>query len=208
MSDITQLIFKNSIWLLAGLVLYYILSTIKVFLLVKIQSQLFHSEVSELSIEKLFPQYAKDFIGDAILHQCTINYLINKGGKSTWKLVGNKKINFYYNFLNAITVMLKPFLIIAILWGILKFLILKHIAFDELHISLGQIQLVVSYLKSLKGLEFFDNYKVLLFVLIVIFCGILGVVKKFEAKINRSRSIIYYMFYNTFHFIRSKFLWF
>lgn len=194
MSDITQLIFKSSVWLLTGLVLYYVLSTIKVFLLVKVQSQLFHSEVPELSIEKLFPKYIKEFIGNVMLHQCTINYLINKGGKSTWKLVGNKKINFYYNFLNTITVMLKPFLIIAILWAILKFLILKHIAFDELQISLGQIQIVISYLKSLKGLEFFDHYKVFLFILIVIFCGIFGVVKKNEAKINRSKSIIYTCF--------------
>lgn len=196
MLDVTQLIFKSSVWLLIGIVLYYILSAAKVFLLVKIQPQLFHSygEVPKLSVEKLFPQYTKQFIRDGLLHRFTISYLINKGGKASWKLVGNKKINFYYNFLNAITVMLKPFLIVAILWAILKFLILKRIAYDELQVSLGQIQTIIAYLKSLKIVDIFDHYKVWFFVLIVIVCGILGVVKKFEANINRSKSIIYSCF--------------
>lgn len=184
MLDITQLIFESSLWLLVGMLFYYLLSSAKVFLLVKVQPQMFHSysEAPKLTVGKLFHQYINQFIKDKLSHRYTLNYLINRGGKSAWKLVGNKKIDFYYNFLNAITIMLKPFLLIAIIWAILKFLIWKHIAYDELQATLGQIQIKVAYLKSLKFVDTIDRYKVWLFISLFIVCGLFGLIKKIEKE--------------------------
>lgn len=193
MLDITQIIFESSVWLFLGALLYYILSSAKVFLLVKIQPQLFHSHVEapKLTVRELCPQYINHFFRNGLLHHYTVNYLINKGGKGAWKLIGDKKINFYYSFLNAITVMLKPFLLIAIAWAILKFLIWKRIAYNELQITLGQIQTTIAYLNSLTVIDFIDHYKAWFFIFIVIVCGLLGIMKKLEKKISRSKSIIY-----------------
>jgi hypothetical protein len=193
MLDITHLIFESTVWLFVGILLYYILSSAKVFLLVNIQPQLFHSygEAPKLTIGKLLLQYINQFAKDRLLHRYTANYLMNKGGKGAWKLVGNKKINFYYNFLNTITVLVKPFLLIAVVWAILKFLIWKRIAYDELQMTLGQIQTTIAYLKSLTIVDNFDHYKFWLFIFIIVVCGFLGVIKKLEKKISRSKAIIY-----------------
>lgn len=196
MRDITQLIFINSWWLLTGILFYYLLSAAKTFLLVIVQPQLFRadSEKPVLTVKTLFLQFLRDFFTDRSLHRYTYNYLLNKGGKAAWKLVGNRKINWYYNFLEVITVLLKPFMIIAMVWAVLKFLIWNRIAYDELQITLGQMQKTIAYLESLPFISTFDKYKGWLFIGAVVICGLLGIFKKMEKKISRARSFTYSCF--------------
>ncbi len=195
MSDITELIFKSSIWLSMGLLLYYFLSLAKVFLLVRIQPKLFHTDKPvKLTFNNLWHLYRSSVFKDSMLHHSAINYLMGKGGKKSWKLVGNKKIDFYYNFIDAITSMLKPFIIIAIVWAILKYLILRRIAYNELQIVLGEIQLKIAYIKSLPVINVIDQYKLWLFVGIVLVCGILGMIKKWERNIKSVKTVISTLF--------------
>ena len=75
MPDITQLIFKSSIWLFVGLLLYYALSLAKVFLLTDIQPKLIYENPAfKLNIKNLWKQFILS-IKHSILHKSTFGYL-------------------------------------------------------------------------------------------------------------------------------------
>lgn len=100
MYDITKLMFQSSIWLLIALLLYYLLSVGKVFLLVRVQPALFQFPDMNLSVGQVSQKFFKRLTTDGMLHRQTFNYLRNKGGKNTWILTGNKKINLYFQLLD------------------------------------------------------------------------------------------------------------
>jgi hypothetical protein len=191
MYDITKLVFYNISWLLFGFFFYYLLSTIKVFLLVRIQPKFYqYPPLSDLSVKNLWHLYKKAVFRDKSLHRNTAWYLRNKGGKETWKLVGNKKIDLYYNLLNTITDLLKPYLLIAIVWAVLKAVVAQHFHYNELQISLGQIQLKLTELKEYPAFKYINENKNYYFLGISIAMAILVIAKQWEERVKQLKTVI------------------
>lgn len=183
MTDITQLIFKSCLWLLAGLFFYYLLSFAKVFLLVHLQPQMLQSaKPPKITAGYLFQQISNAFFTDAAIHRSAFSYLGGKGNKDSWKLLNYKKINFYYNLLDAVAIMFKPFLVIALIWGILKFMVTKRIAYDELQITLAGIQNLIAKINSLPLIGWIEHNRNWIFLTIIILIIAFGLLKKYGAR--------------------------
>jgi hypothetical protein len=191
MQDITQLIFEANIWLAVGVVLYYALTVAKVFLLTKIQPAIIYGQFNKrLKAISIVSKFIKAFFSDSLLHKMTFAYLFGGDNEEKWKLLEIKSIKFYYGLLDALTSMLKPFMIIAIIWSILKFIYLRRIMYDEMQITLGEIQILISYLKGNTFVNWFETWKWLIFIGIIIMFAFLGLVKKYEENIKSAKSII------------------
>jgi hypothetical protein len=191
MKDITVLIFTNLFWLLVGFLLYYVLTGFKVFLLIRMQPLTFVPDSMTITLRNVLAAYCRKIFTDRLLHRNILSYMAGRGTKETWKLIGIKKINIYFSIIDALTTLLKPYLIIAVLWAILKALIDSKCRYDQIKITLGQIQILLSNINENEIFNHFNENKDWYYIGILVLLLIFSVSQIWEKRIEKLKKNIF-----------------
>lgn len=189
-TDFTQLLLGSTRWLFIGLICYYILSFCKVHLLWKIQSRIWNHSFHKNIFKGYFLHLLQAFFTDFLLHKMTFTYIF-RYSKKKFPLEDSDKTKGIINRINileSLTLFLKPFLFFALLFAGLRFWISKRFLYEELTITLGEIQKLLNTLDSFAITRILNGQKALVFFIlgcITVFIPYLYVRNSLHKKIKR-----------------------
>ena len=171
-SDLTHLVLINPTWLLAGLLVYFILSLFKVHIIWDIQPKIYNN----LNGENIFKDYFKSFFQSLIkgtrLIRATFKYLFRYKEKDFLLLKDEqaKPIKKRLNILDGFTTFLKPYLIFAFIWTVLEFWISRKLLYDESKIAFSEIQGLLNFIEKIPFVKFLQSNKGLVLLTYGIIC--------------------------------------
>lgn len=185
-NEFLHLILINQSWLLAGLVIYFILSAFKVYLIWYVQAKIYNYPDDT----DIFANYCTDFIGllltKTTLIKGTIKYLF-KYKEADFLLIENKQteaIKIRINIFNGITLFLKPYLLFAFIWALLQAWISSKILYNKATVTLGNIQQILFFLESIPFIKFLKDNK----AIVLLFYGIICIlIPFFYTRISSSK---------------------
>ncbi len=159
--NFTQLVLKSSAWLLIGLLIYYLLSFSKVHLILKTQSSVFNFRNGEKLFSKYLIQLLKFLFSSSYLHKNTFNYIFNYK-EEKFKIFPDEKtlpIKKRLRILDSLTTFFKPFLFFALIFFFLRLWINSHFLYNELSITLGEIQKILDSINNFPFIKVLNEYK-------------------------------------------------
>ncbi len=189
-TDFTQLLLGSTSWLFIGLVCYYILTFCKVHLLWRIQSRIWNNLFEKNIFKGYFLHTIHSFFTDLPLHKMTFTYIF-RYSKKKFPIEDSDKTKGIINRINileSLTLFLKPFLFFALLFAGLRFWISKRFLYEELTITLGEIQKLLNTLDSFAITRILNGQKALVFFIlgcITVFIPYLYARNSLHKKIKR-----------------------
>jgi len=165
--DFTQLILISSAWFLAGIIIYYLLSFIKVHLILHTQSRVFNSRNGEKLFSKYFITLLKSLFSFSHLHKNTLNYIFNYK-EDKFKVFPDEKvqpIKKRLGILESLTLFLKPFLFFALVFSLLRLWIQSEFLYNGLSITLGEVQKLLNSLNNFYAVKILSQYKYLIYLI-------------------------------------------
>jgi hypothetical protein len=162
-----------------------------VYIRARIQANLLNRTLDET---KPFSGFFKGFLyalfTEGGLHKQTFLFLLNYK-KKDWPEIDNTPINNALKYLTALTTFLKPYMLVALIFWVLRIWIDSHFLYNPLQITLGEIQQKLFFIRSFTWMESFIHYKPVWFAVIgVTLIGLMSIAKseKFQKKIKKSYS--------------------
>jgi hypothetical protein len=196
--DLTQYILINSTWLLAGLLIYFILSLFKVHIIWNIQPKIYNNPSTENLFKDYFKSFFKSLFTGTRLLKATFKYLFHYNEKDFLIIKGEqtKSINKRLNILDGFTTFLKPYLIFAFVWALLEFWISRKLLYDQSKIVLGEIQRLLAFIEAIPFIGFLQKNKGMIFLIYGIICVLIPFLYDREDSAKKykryfSRSLIY-----------------
>lgn len=149
--------FLGNTWgLLLGLLLYYILTSMSVYIMMFIQPKVLGNILdSDNPFSGSIPDYTRTFFTTANLHKGIFRYLF-RNRKAEWLIIPSRDIKTVLKILKLLTLLIYPYLIIGLIWLFLKLWFSTHFLYSPLQISLGSIQ---AYLNTIEQLEWLKSIK-------------------------------------------------
>ncbi|WPV65947.1 hypothetical protein [Chitinophaga sp. LS1] len=164
--DLSNLMLKNGYWLLVGLLFFYVLSVMKVYILARVQADILNNGIEKQEpFKEFFKKFFYSFFSEKKLHLLTFKFLL-KYRKKQWPEIDNKPVKKILKVLTAITTFLKPFIVFAFIFWILRVWIDSQMIYDPLTISLGSIQEKLYLLRAMPKLDIVIAYKALIYLFI------------------------------------------
>ena len=155
--DTLLILFSSLNWLISGLVIYYLLTVVKVHLFRYLPMRLYNYQGT---LNRPFKNYFKALFQDSIskldIYQSSFRYIF-KYKESEWRQPEIKQIKIALNILDGFTTFLKPYIILSILWAFFKLWFESHFLYRELQITLFEIQQFNSSLSQYSLLTFLAN---------------------------------------------------
>lgn len=197
-SDLTHLVLINPIWLLAGLLIYFILSLIKVHIIWDIQPKIYNNPNGESIFKDYFKHFFQSLFKGKRLVKATFRYLFHHKEKDFLLLKDEqaKSIKKRLNILDGFTTFLKPYLIFALIWTVLEFWISRKLLYDESKIAFGEIQRLLTFIEEISFVKFLQSNKGIIFLLYGIICVLIPFLYDKEDSTKKlkkyfSRTLIY-----------------
>jgi len=171
-NEFTHLVLVSPLWLLTGLLLYFILSLFKVHIIWQIQAKIYNNPNNEPLFKDYFNSFFKSLFSGASLTRGTFKYLFRYKEKDfpIIKDDSTKPIKRRLNILNGLTTFLKPYLIFATIWALLVFWISKRFFYDPTTITFGHIQQFLTELEHIPFVSWLQKNKSIVFLLYGIIC--------------------------------------
>lgn len=166
-SDLTYLILKSITWSIFGFFIYYLLTFIKVHLIWKIQSRIWDTKFDKSIFANYFVDVLKSILNDYNLHKASFKYLFRYKEKDfpIDENIRTKPIKKRLRMLESLTLFLKPFLFFSLVFAFLRFWIHNNFLYDELAITLGEIQILLNSLKLFPFIKILNENKYLIFLI-------------------------------------------
>ncbi|MCY1662632.1 hypothetical protein [Chryseobacterium sp. SL1] len=171
-NDLTHLVLINPAWFIGGLLIYFVLSLVKVHIIWDIQPKIFNNPKGENIFKGYFLQFCKALFGGTRLIRATFKYLFRYKEKDFFILKDEqaKLIKKRLNILDGLTTFLKPYLIFAFLWTLIEFWISRKLFYDESKIILGEIQTLLTFIERIPFVKFLQSNKGIIFLVYGIIC--------------------------------------
>jgi hypothetical protein len=194
--DSTLILLDSLTWLFVGICIYLLLTIWKVYILWYLQPKVLNTQVSsDKPFENSFNHFTQVVSSQKNIYKNTWRYIF-RYKKTEWHVIENESIKKRIGVLNGLTTFLKPYLIIAIIYSIIRFWIESKLYYQELSISLGAIQKDLYFIEQFPIVTFFKDNKtwiLLLYGLICIFVPFLYNKEDKTKKIKKylSSTLIY-----------------
>jgi hypothetical protein len=165
LQDSTLEVVRSLDWLFIGLFFYLLFTLLKVHLIVFVQRKVYANMLpDENPLQGYFTMLYSDMRSGRELYRLTRRFLF-KYNEAEWREPENKKIKAALNILNGVTVFLKPYLLVACAYTLLRGWISFRFFYDELTITLGSIQKVLAELSSFGLIAFLKDNKALILLI-------------------------------------------
>ena len=188
--DLTHYLLLNSTYLLTGVIIYFLLSSFKVHIIWYIQPRIYNPSFEKKVFKNYFSEYFQVLFSRQKLYFPTLHYIFTKSQK--FKIINdpeNKPVNLRLNILKAITDMLKPYLVFAFLWLIVKYLVEKNLHYEPLKVTLGAIQQKLNFINNLSFFQFLQDYQGTVLVIFLILCVLLPVSAIREKEMTKAKKM-------------------
>jgi hypothetical protein len=183
--DLTKLVLSTTLWFLAGLALYYCLSLLKVYILAKLQPMILTDKTdAQKPFQHFFPALGRAVFSGFSLHKLTFLYLF-KYRKTDWPVIGNEPVKKRLEILDGLTTFLKPYLITALLFCVLRIWIAGRLFYHPLAITLGEIQVKLSFIHSIPFVSWITGHKALVLLIYSLLVVLLIARAAVEAKAKK-----------------------
>jgi hypothetical protein len=191
--DFTELLLDGS-WFMVGILLFYLISVIKVYILARIQAGILRGTIDEhRPFSGFYKNLSHSFFSEKNLHRLTVSFL-TKYKKKNWPEIKNGPINKVLKVLTNITAFLKPFIVFAFVFFVLKMWIASHFLYEPLQITLGEIQKKLFFIHSLPWIKPVIQYKAAIYVVIGIAIIGLFALAKTESMLKKVKGVYSYAF--------------
>ncbi|HEY4323106.1 MAG TPA: hypothetical protein VGN20_03950 [Mucilaginibacter sp.] len=168
--DIALQLLVNLWWFGAGVILCYLFTANKVYILAYLQPMMLNNIVEA---DRPFKNYFLGFFyivwKKPILQNSIYRYLFDYKSEA-WVILGNKPIKRRLKVLDGLTEFLKPYLILSLLLLPLEYWIRTRFLFDGLTITLKEVQLSIDDLGKLEFFIFLKEHKLIILLLYGLFC--------------------------------------
>jgi|GEM_PF-5866574 len=181
LSDSTLILLDSSVWFAGGVLVLYVIGLYRVFL-----TRYFLASGSSGSWI-VFP-FAKAIFVSKPLHQGTIRYLF-RFKEPEWKVNRGWKNTVACGILDCFAAFLKPYILIAFLFALLRFWISTHFAYEELSITLGQVQLFLYEISRIKILLWLKDAEAQIIFLYLVACILIPWLYKHNEVTERGKKL-------------------
>ncbi len=170
--DFTYLILTDTIWFLFSLVLYYFTTFFKVHLIWENQPRIWNVFFDK----NLFKDYPKSlvncFLTKRSCHLGALQYIFTRK-ESKFVIIDSSKLNTlvkYSRRLKSFTEFLRIYLFFAAIFAVFRYFIEKQFFYNELKITLGEIQQMLNALSNYAPLSFVaeNKYLIILFFTVLL----------------------------------------
>jgi len=155
----TDLMLQSVPYLITGCVFYLALTLVMVHILTFLQPKVYQYQVSK---DRPFRGYFKTLLHDMVsgsrLYTHTLLYL-RAFGKTEYPVMENDHIERWLAVLRSFRNYIKPFIICALIFEMLKWTISQKIAYEEMTMVLPKVQQALAYLDGLPLLEWVFDHK-------------------------------------------------
>lgn len=185
MKDLTSSFFEGPAWFFTGLLIYYVISVCKVFIIWYVQPKAYYDSSSKNNAWT--SSFIKALFSNGKLLWYTFKYIFSPD-KDIFLIVENEKdkpVKRLLNILNGVTLFLNPYLIFAFIWTLLRLWIKTHFLYDETQIALGDIQRLLYDISKFPLSSFLIAYRNLIFFVCAITCILVPFLYNRWKTINR-----------------------
>ncbi len=196
--DFTKLILSGLGWFFSGIIFYFLLSLLKVHLILYVQPVLLKGGAERVRLSAYPFRIFHIILEDPAIIKQTLDYLF-RYRKERFTISGTKEVlpvKKAVNILDGFTTFLKPFIFFSVVWVFIKLWIGSKLLYAPLQVTLGGIQQLLDKISGLSFLQYINNNKGFVFFLYALICIAIPYLFDREEKTKRvKRYFTYFLAY-------------